>query len=450
MPVSTDTVAAISSALGGAIAVIRMTGPDSDVIAGRVWKGKTAWDRLPLREMHKGVILDADQAVVDQVVGVRYAAESSYTGEPMAELFTHGGRMAAQSVLKRLLAAGARPAAPGDFTRRAFLNGKLDLTQTEAVADVIAAQSEHSLRVAQRHLAGVFGRRLHAVERDLQELLSEMEARLDFPEENLVYADSATLARTGADVIRQLEEMLKSRHAGEVLRHGFRVVIAGPPNAGKSSLLNALLGRDRAIVTPIPGTTRDVLEESFQFRGWPVCLVDTAGLRETADVVETDGIRRAQDALAAADTVIWLLDAAVPPAQRPEPPAELAGVPLLRVLNKTDLAALPSSSAPPGPEVISISAKTGAGLELLLDRLEERLGTRTEREPEIAVNERQARLLETALHHAREAVGQMAGQAWELAAVNWRGALQATGEITGKTHTPDILDTIFSRFCIGK
>ncbi|MFA4944307.1 MAG: tRNA uridine-5-carboxymethylaminomethyl(34) synthesis GTPase MnmE [Lentisphaeria bacterium] len=442
---NSDTIAAISSALGGAIAVIRVSGPAAWAVASAAWRPAGGLARQPVRHLALGHIAAADGAVLDQVAGVRYAAGASYTGEEMVELFTHGGRLAAQCVLRRLLESGARPAEPGEFTRRAFLNGKLDLTQAEAVADILAAQSERSLRVAQRHLAGAFGRRLDAAEAQAEWLLSEMEARLDFPEEALALAEPREIQCRGEELRQMLEGLLATRHTGEILRHGYRVVIAGPPNAGKSSLLNALLGRDRAIVTPIPGTTRDVLEEQLLIRGWPVCLVDTAGLRESADEVETDGIRRAHAALAEADAVLWLRDGALP-SDRREPAPDLGATPVIRVLNKMDLAGAADSATGEA----RVCARTGEGLDALLDRLEERLGAGHEQEPEFAVNERQAARIERARDHAAAALGQVAAERWELAALDWRGCRLELGLITGKTRSPDVLDAVFARFCIGK
>ncbi len=464
-----DTIAAIASALGGALAIVRVSGPRAVAVVDACWRGRYTLAETPGHRLVAGDLVDDGGAILDQAAAVRYEPGTGYTGEPAVELFTHGGRMAARLVLRRLLECGARAAGPGEFTRRAFLNGKLDLVQAEAVADVISAQSERSLRVAQRQLAGVFGRQVAEQMAQVEELLAEAEARLDFPEEQLTHRTPAELTAVAREIRAALERMLASRHTGEVLRHGYRVVIAGPPNAGKSSLLNALLGRERAIVTPEPGTTRDLLEEQILLRGWPVCLVDTAGLRDTADLAETAGVQRAREAAAAADAVLWLLDGALPAVHR-EPPPDFGRIPVLQVLNKADLSpklatrnpqpTTPSLLPPTGhrpqatdllsPPPIPVSAKTAAGLETLLDCLEEILGARTAAEPEFAVNERQARLLDDALVQTGEALEQLAAGSWERAAVNWRGALQALGQILGRIHAPDILDAVFARFCIGK
>jgi tRNA modification GTPase len=428
--------------------------------------------------MELGRVVDASGAGLDRAMAVRFAAPDSYTGEEMVELHCHGSRLVLSRTLGLLLAAGAREARPGEFTQRAFLNGKMDLTQAEAVADLIAAHSDRALLLANRHLAGLFGRKVDALYRQAGQQLSEAEARLDFPEEELALTPPEALCADAAALNSELEKLLAGRRQGEIMRGGIRVVLAGPPNAGKSSLLNAILGRDRAIVTPLPGTTRDTLEEWTGIRGLPVCFVDTAGIRETHDEVETDGIRRAHEARAAADVELWIMDATRPPEGEIEnlkleigkEEKAQGGRIVIPVVNKSDLLAAgsPASSQtlqhhsltalqstvapsyrPPAPQVF-VSAKTGAGLEELFRRIEEAVLPKTDGDAEIAVNGRHAALLEQALAEVAEAAAEMRLGRWELAAVAWRGVLDALGRITGKTHSPDVLDSIFSRFCIGK
>ena len=447
-----DTIAALSSAPGGAVGVIRVSGPDAVAVAARVWQGAGPLAGIPPRLLELGRIVDAAGAALDRAMAVRFAAPHSYTGEEVVELHCHGSRLVASRTLGLLFAVGAREARPGEFTQRAFLNGKMELTQAEAVADLITAHSDRALRLANHHLAGAFGRQTNELYRQAEQLLAEAEARLDFPEEELTLTPVATLCAAAAGLAAGINRLLAGRRQGEILRHGIRVVIAGPPNAGKSSLLNAILGRDRAIVTPLPGTTRDTLEEWLSLRGLPVCLVDTAGIRETHDEAETDGIRRTHEARAAADVELWLMDATcaeegqLPPA---ELPAGTAAV--IPVLNKIDL--LPPGVPLPQAGVqsaVALSAKTGAGLDELFARIEAAVLPRAGEDAQVAVNERHAALLGIALEAVAESVIEMRVGRWELAAVASRGILDALGRITGKTHTPDVLDSIFSRFCIGK
>ena len=446
------TIAALSTAPGGAVGILRVSGPAAVAVAARVWRGTRPLADSSPRMLELGWIIDRSGAALDRAMAVRFAAPNSYTGEEMVELHCHGSRLVAARTLGLLFASGAREARPGEFTQRAFLNGKMDLTQAEAVADLIAAHSDRALRLANRHLAGVFGRRTDELYRQAEQLLAEAEARLDFPEEDLTLTPPETLCAAAASLEADINRLLAGRRQGEILRHGIRVVIAGPPNAGKSSLLNAILGRDRAIVTPLPGTTRDTLEEWVSIHGLPVCLVDTAGIRETHDEVETDGIRRAHEARAAADIELWLMDATQPLAEQLAALGQTPGATtVIPVLNKMDL--LPAGFVFPGAEALSpvaLSAKTGAGLDELFGRIEAAVLPRSGEDAEVAVNERHAALLENALEAVAESAAEMRAGRWELAAVTCRGVLDALGRITGKTHTPDVLDTIFSKFCIGK
>ena len=449
-----NTIAALSTAPGGAVGVIRVSGPAAVAVCARVWRGSRPLAAVPPRMLELGWIMDAEGVVLDRAMAVRFAAPGSYTGEELVELHCHGSRLVIARTLSLLFAAGAGEARPGEFTRRAFINGKMDLTQAEAVADLITAHSDRALRLANRHLAGAFGRQTGELYRQAERLLSEAEARLDFPEEDLTLTPVETLCAAAAQLGTDINRLLAGRRQGEILRHGIRVVIAGPPNAGKSSLLNAILGRDRAIVTPLPGTTRDTLEEWVSIRGLPVCLVDTAGIRETHDEVETDGIRRAHAARAAADIELWLMDATRPAAEQLPPPELPPGTAtVIPVLNKIDLLPpqAPSAKCQAAMNVpVALSAKTGAGLDELFSRIEAAVLPGAGDDSEVAINERHAALLESALAAVAEVVIEMRAGRWELAAVVCRSILDDLGRITGKTHTPDILDTIFSTFCIGK
>ena len=443
-----QTICALATAVGGALAVIRLSGPKALDAARRLWRGRGSLDRTHARRMLLGQLHDETGTVIDQAcLAVFFPGPDSYTGEDVVELHGHGGALPMRRALEALLRLGLRTARPGEFTRRAFLNGKLDLTQAEAVADVIAAESDAALALANRQLAGDLGKTVEALRTRVQTLLAEVESHLDFPDEELDWQPTAWLASEIADLQTQLTALSATRREGEVLREGVSLVIAGAPNVGKSSLLNRLLGRERAIVSATPGTTRDTVEAELVVRGIPLHLVDTAGIREnSADAIETDGMARARAAAATADLVLWLTDAAQPPASRlPWPQWPHRGA-ILLVANKCDLDATASS-----PTEIRISAKTGEGLETLADAIETAvLGRHGATTGALAVSARHATLLEETAARLEEARPLLDAQEFELAAIPLRRALDALGEITGQTTTPDLLDTIFHRFCIGK
>ena len=360
------------------------------------------------------------------------------------ELQCHGGALCARLALDALLKTGCRLAEPGEFTKRAFLNGRMDLTQAEAVADLIGAGSEAALRLAGRHLAGRLGERIRSLHGTVSDVLAEVTSRLDFPEEELDWREPKDMMDGLAAVRTELAELLRTRREGEVLRGGLSLVIIGPPNAGKSSLLNHLLGRNRAIVTDIPGTTRDTIEAPLVIRGIPLRLMDTAGIRDGGDVVEQAGMTRARECAEAADLVIWLVDATKPLSEQPVPAWDFRGT-VLQVVNKTDLAEVPST------EAIPISVKTGDGMEGLYDAIEKAVwADRGEKHDDVAVAARHAALLEEAGDAVRRAVERIGEESWELAAVDLRTAVAALGRITGQSVEPDVLGAIFSKFCIGK
>jgi tRNA modification GTPase len=374
----------------------------------------------------------------------------SYTGEDVVELHCHGGTLGARLVLLELLRQGCRHAEPGEFTRRAFLNGRLDLTQAEAVADLIAAHSEAAVHLANRQLEGALGRRVNALYDRLAEVLAEIESRLDFPEEDLDWLPTPELCARLRAAQADLSGLLASRREGEVLREGVRLVIAGPPNVGKSSLLNAILGRDRAIVTDLPGTTRDTLEELAHIRGIPIRLVDTAGLRESTDLIERKGVERSLQSLRTAQVILWVFDASLPHADQAWERTDATGT-VIPVGNKRDLVAALPMLPPPPPRTVLTCALTGEGLEELFDAVEEAVwGGPGHAESEVAVSARHAALLEAALPAVVDAAARCRLECWETAAVALRAALADLGRITGRTADPDVLGTIFARFCIGK
>ncbi len=442
-----QTICALATAVGGALAVIRISGPQALAAAQKLWRGRGSLDMAHARRMMLGELHDEHGKSIDQAcLAVYFPGPESYTGENVVELHGHGGALPMRRALEALLRLGIRNALPGEFTRRAFLNGKMDLTQAEAVAEVISAESDAALALANRQLAGELGKVVEELHTRLQTVLAEVESHLDFPEEELDWQSPTWFANEIAETQSQLRRLAATRREGEVLREGVSLVIAGAPNVGKSSLLNRLLGRDRAIVSAIPGTTRDTVEAELVVRGIPLHLVDTAGIRDSADAIEASGMERTRAAVADADLVLWLTDTTQTTPALPWPEWPHRGS-VLKVENKCDLGRSDTSDS----EIIRISAKTGEGLETLADAIEEAvLGRRGNATGALAVSARHATLLEHADTQLAEAAPLLAETAWELAAIPLRNALNALGEITGRTAAPDLLDTIFHRFCIGK
>jgi tRNA modification GTPase len=384
---------------------------------------------------------DARGEAVDEGVALYFPEPNSYTGEPVLELQGHGGPVVMHALLAACLDAGARLAEPGEFTRRAFLEGKLDLAQAEAVADLIDAASREAARSALRSLSGEFSAALGALQSQLTELRALTEAMLDFPEEEVdaLHRDDAG-ARLGA-VRSALDDVMAKSRQGSLLRSGIHVVLAGRPNVGKSSLLNRLAGDERAIVTPVAGTTRDALREPVQIEGVPLVLVDTAGLRVSTDLVERIGIERTRRELERADAVIAIFEA---PRGKDELDNLPAGVPIIEVYNKVDLA--PGFAAPVG--ALAVSAKTGEGIERLRRAILEAAGWSSSGEPVFLARERHLRALERARGHLDAAAGE--SRRWEFFAEELRLAHAALGSITGEFTADDLLGEIFARFCIGK
>lgn len=455
MPNGEDTIAAMATAPGGAVTILRVSGPEADSLGGRVWQPQHGTLKaLPARRLSLGELHDAQGTLLDaECLAVRMPGPHSYTGEDVVELHCHGGALCARLALQALVEAGCRLAEPGEFTRRAFLHGRLDLTQAEAVADVIGAHSAAALRVAGQQLRGRLGEEVARCYETLSDVLAEVESHLDFPEEELEldWRPVAEMTEQVASARQVVQRLLATRRAGEVLRGGLRLAVCGCPNVGKSSLLNRLLGRDRAIVTDIPGTTRDTLEEQFEARGVPVRIIDTAGIRETTDVIERSGMERAQLSAQSADVVVWLFDLTRPYAEQAWPGWTVSGQ-LLFVGNKLD--ACPAGCPPKAelPEgTLCLSAHSGAGLEEFLGEIE-RLSGVTDVSGEIAVAARHAALLAEASAGLSSLLGSdlLASGHWELAALELRRAVLALGRMLGREVEPDVLETIFHRFCIGK
>lgn len=445
-----NTIAAIATPAGrGAIAVVRLSGANALAISQKVLRCRRT---LRPRVQTFSQLVDSSGELIDEVLATYFPAPRSYTGEDVVEISCHGGLLVTRSVLECLLDAGATSAMPGEFTQRAFLNGKLDLTQAEAVMDLISAQTSLARRTAMAQLRGGLGREVNRLRDELIDIIAHLEAYIDFPEEDLELATSRQLALRLDALSSQIQALAASADQGRILREGVRTVICGKPNSGKSSLLNRLAGFDRAIVTSHAGTTRDTIEETVNVRGIPLRLIDTAGLREALDPAEREGIARTNRAIADAELVLEVIDGNAPPsgnAPRLQPHPSAVH---LRILNKADLGLNPDCLATEEPHV-PISCLTGAGLEELKDRILAALfhEDHPHIHPEIAVNARHLHSLRACLDHLREAVSglQQEGPP-ELTAVDLRSALCALDSILGKTDVETILGAIFSSFCIGK
>ena len=454
----TDTIAAIATPLGeGGLAVIRISGADALAVADRsfVPRGKSSQrpTRAASHTVHYGHVVRHGR-VVDEVLVTVLRAPRTFTREDVVEISCHGGMLATKSVLDTVLENGARLAEPGEFTKRAFLNGRIDLAQAEAVADLIHARTDLALSAANEQLAGKLSRRINQVRDDLLRALAHVEAHLDFPDEDIAPDTRETLlARLDAARLF-IEELLRTANDGQLLRRGIRAAIVGRPNVGKSSLLNQLLGRDRAMVSPIAGTTRDTIEETANIRGIPVVFIDTAGLRESGDTLELEGMRRSRDALARAELILHVFDSSEPLTPEDEIYlADFAAKKRVIVLNKTDLP--PRLNLPAeliGP-IQKVSCTTGAGIAALEDAIKQLVWSGEIRAEmlEVMINSRH----QNALRRAHDATARTHAAlsenlTLELAAMELRIAVNAVGEVVGKTSTEDLLDSIFSQFCIGK
>ncbi len=439
---NTETIAAVATAPGtGAIAVIRMSGSRAVEVL-RTCTGKSPEARRATLVR----IRDAAGRVVDEVVATVFAAPASYTGEDVVELSCHGGMLVTQRVLERLLQCGARPAEPGEFSRRAFLNGKMDLTQAEAVMDIISAGSDLALRAAHNQLHGAISSRVAAAVDRLISIAAHVEAYIDFPEEDIAPHTTQQLVAGLDAVVAELQALLATADEGRLLREGVRTAIVGPPNVGKSSLLNMLLGYERAIVSSTAGTTRDTIEESVSLGGLRLRLIDTAGLHESADAIERAGMERSRRAGAEADLVLEVADSTLPPA-RPE--LELHGARHLLLLNKCDLPEHPSWQ---GVEALRISCRSGQGAAELSRAIEQLfLHGLAEADSPAAINTRHRYALQQALDYLAAArSGLQTALSPELTDVELRAALDALGSISGRVDTEDILSRVFATFCLGK
>ena len=442
-----DTIAAISTPPGeGAIALIRVSGDGALQVASRIYHGKVKPEDFQSHQQHLGEIA-AGQKVIDQVLMTIHRAPSTYTGEDMVEVSCHGGTLVTARVLEACLQAGARPARPGEFTERAFLNGKLDLTQAEAVIDLIRAKTDLALRSATEQLEGKLGHRIKAIRDGLIALTANAEAAIDFSEEGIAPDEGEAMLARLEMILSQIAALLATAEQGRIWREGVRVVIYGAPNAGKSSLLNHLLGYDRAIVSETPGTTRDTIEEVINLRGVPIRLLDTAGLRHSTGQVERAGIERTEKSLQTADVLLHIADRnAARPADFGERAANGSEMILL---NKSDLPEHPDWEA---VAALRLSCMTGHGIDQLEEALLARIQSgHLQPESAVAINARHRDCLRRAFASCEAAKKAMAaGHSLEYVAVDLQQALQAVGEILGAVDVEQILDSVFGQFCIGK
>jgi len=447
MTQAAETIAAIATPPGaGGIGVLRVSGPQARAIAIAL-AGKNPKPRI----FHFAAFRDGAGGVLDRGLVVFFKAPRSFTGEDVLELHAHGAPVVLDLLLRRVCALGARPARPGEFSERAFLNGKIDLAQAEAIADLIASGSEAAARAALRSLEGEFSQAVRRLLEALVHLRAWLEAALDFPEEEIDFLSAPQLTSELAALCVQVGELLAATRRGVVLRDGLHVVIIGRPNAGKSSLLNALARSDRAIVTAIPGTTRDVLRESVDLDGIALTLVDTAGLRDSDDMVEQEGMRRARQELARADVAILVSDSAHIDADRDLLADCAAGATRVLVHNKIDLSGERAHrEIAPGELHLWLSAHSGAGIEPLRDELARLAGRGDGAQGAFSARTRHVQALQQVEQHLQNAALQLQQRSGELAAEELRQAQQCLSEITGEFTSDDLLGRIFSTFCIGK
>ncbi|HZJ95110.1 MAG TPA: tRNA uridine-5-carboxymethylaminomethyl(34) synthesis GTPase MnmE [Thiopseudomonas sp.] len=455
MPMSRDTIVAIATAQGrGGVGIVRVSGPLAEHISQQVLNRK-----LSPRYAQYGAFYNGQQQAIDEGLAIYFAGPNSFTGEDVLELQGHGGPVVLDMLLQRCVELGARLARPGEFSERAFLNDKLDLAQAEAIADLIEASSEQAARNALRSLQGAFSRRVNALTEQLIALRIYVEAAIDFPEEEIDFLADGHILKLLTEVQAELKEVLREAGQGALLRDGMSVVIAGRPNAGKSSLLNSLAGYEAAIVTDIEGTTRDILREHIHIDGMPLHITDTAGLRSTVDQVEKIGVERALKAINDADRILLVVDAHSAEAVDPFAlwPEFLESTPqpdkVTLIRNKVDLSGDPIEmhSSVDGHVTINLCARSGEGVELLREHLKHCMGYSQTAESSFSARRRHLDALKQAEQYLNSGYQQLThASAGELLAEDLRLAQQALGEITGEFTADDLLGRIFSSFCIGK
>ncbi|MEK9863397.1 MAG: tRNA uridine-5-carboxymethylaminomethyl(34) synthesis GTPase MnmE [Verrucomicrobiota bacterium] len=451
-----DTIVAIATPPGeSGLAIIRVSGDQAFSLVDQCFSPKGRDSRKPSEAashtIHYGHITEGEQ-ILDEVMVSVFKPPRTFTREPVVEISTHGGSLPVRQVLQRLLGLGARLAQPGEFSMRAFLNGRIDLTQAEAIADLIHARTERAAGAAQEQLRGTLGRRMKTLSQDMMHVLAHVEAHIDFPDEDIAPDTHAALLGRLSQVEQGMQQLLLTAREGKLLRQGLRLAIIGKPNAGKSSLLNCLLGQDRAIVSPMAGTTRDTIEAQANIRGIPVILIDTAGLRDTEDSIEQQGVARSRETASQAELILHILDASLP-LDPDESPFEENAIqqPILEILNKVDLPIHASHAS--RKDTILLSCATGVGIESLKDAILKTVwsGSLPSENSEVMINSRHQHALQQSLEHvAIVKDGLASNRELELIAMDLRIALSELGEVIGETTTEDLLDSIFSQFCLGK
>ncbi len=443
---SKDTIAAIATPPGnGGVGIIRVSGPAVQNIAGHI-----SHKLLQPRQAVFANFLDADNNIIDSGLILYFPGPASYTGEDVLELQGHGGSVVLDMLLRRVLELGARLANPGEFTERAFLNNKLDLAQAEAVADLIESSTEQSVQSAQKSMQGLFSRQINELVGELTELRVYVEAAIDFVDEEIDFLSDGVVENKVGQLLEKVQKIQKTAQQGRLLRDGMTVVLAGKPNAGKSSLLNALAGHDAAIVTEFAGTTRDVLRERIQIDGMPLHIIDTAGLRESDNIVEQEGIRRAHAELEKADKILLLIDS-----NDPESESIVKTLPqdidITKIYNKIDLLGIePEIVETKHSAQIYLSIKTGEGMDLLGEHLKRSVGFNDATDDVFIARRRHIVALNKGKQYIESALSQLQHKAGELVAEDLRQAQNSLAEITGEFTSDDLLGKIFSSFCIGK
>ncbi|MBP2640384.1 MAG: mnmE 1 [Firmicutes bacterium] len=457
-----DTISAVATAVGeGGIGVVRLSGKNALNVAARLFQSSTQKDieRSIKSQIYYGHIVDPkDNSLVDEVLLLVMKAPHSYTREDVVEIQCHGGSVVLRRILGLTLRSGARLAEPGEFTKRAFLNGRLDLTQAEAVIDIIRAKTDASLKMAIGHLEGELAGKINQLRGRILEMIAQLEATIDFPEENIEELPAESVNASLQKIVDEIESLLSTSAAGRILQDGLQTVIIGKPNVGKSSLLNALLRENRAIVTDVPGTTRDSIEEFVNLRGIPLRIVDTAGIRDTSDEVEKIGVDRSRAFVERADLVLVLLDASQPLSQEDHQVLSLlADRKAIILINKSDLPEKLVRDELAGyvgeRQIITISVAAGLGLDVLEQCIAEMVfqGSVGVSEGAFINNVRQENILRLALQNLMEAKNTIvAGLPADFQVIDLRSAWEKLGELSGETVSEDIINEIFSRFCIGK
>lgn len=444
-----DTIVAVATPPGtGGIAVVRLSGPATE----KICEGMAGSIPEP-RHATFARLANAAGQDIDQGLVIYFPAPNSFTGEAVIEFHCHGGPLVVSSIIEAAISMGARHALPGEFSKRAFLNNKLDLVQVEAIADLIGSGTEQAARAALRSLSGTFSSSVNALQERLTGLRLHIEAALDFPEEEIDFLSDEALQQKSDNTALVFEALLSGATIGRVLRDGFQMVIIGRPNAGKSSLLNLLSGQDAAIVTEVAGTTRDILREQINIDGLAVELVDTAGLRNDPDRIEAEGIRRAREAISKADAILWIKDATAESKEtiKDLEPSIADDMPVITVRNKIDLTDEPAGAHGRTQASTSLSAKTGEGVDALRTQIRKLAGFKDLGEGAFTARRRHLRAIEAAKEHFETGQKALADdRAGEIFAEELRLAQQALGEITGEFTSDDLLGKIFSEFCIGK